>query len=304
MFVWLVDLGKGLLNGLFVGLLVLIILIESAYGVDESLVFGLWIERKYLQVIHKQTAESATTVGERMLRLGEITAVSDETGAPDTCTVASTLTLNPADVAEITIDLESLYAELGKLSPDAPMASSERQAFIARVARIRSECFCHPISEALTQRLETGVRQIVKQVIEEALVQELNEWLGFEPYERTGEAKRPEQHRSGSYTRSLRTSWGWIDELHVPKLRCGNEKRVWRVLKRYERSFGPWLDLQLYLYTVGASQSNLQEILALSFGQVLSVKAIEHLTDVAQKEMEAFRSAPITDTPLSSWWMA
>jgi transposase-like protein len=297
MFIWLANLGTELLARLLVGLFALTVLIGSAYEVDESLILSWWMERKRLQVIHEQTTESATTVSEQMLRLGEITAVPDETDAPDTCAAASTPTLNSADVAEITVDLEPLYAELEKLSPDAQMVSQERQAFICRVARIRSECFCHPISEALTQRLETGVRQIVKQVIEEALVQELNEWLGFEPYERTGEAKRPEQHRSGSYTRSLRTSWGWVDELHVPKLRRGNEKRVWRVLKRYERSFGPWLDLQLYLYTVGASQSNLQEILALSFGQVLSVKAIEHLTDVAQKEMDAFRSAPITDTP-------
>ena len=141
--------------------------------------------------------------------------------------------------------------------------------------------------------MEAGVRQVVQQVIEEALIQELNEYLGFAPYERTGEAKTPERHRSGYWTRTVRTSWGNIGELHIPKLRCGNEKRAWQVLKRYERSFGPWLDLQLYLYTVGASQSNLQEILALSFGQVLSVKAIEHLTDVAREEMQAFRICPL-----------
>ena len=39
------------------------------------------------------------------------------------------------------------------------------------------------------------------------------------------------------------------------------------------------------------------EILHLGFGQVLSLKAVQHLTDVAEKEMESFRQAPLDDTP-------
>jgi transposase-like protein len=69
------------------------------------------------------------------------------------------------------------------------------------------------------------------------------------------------------------------------------------VLVRYERNFGPWLDLQLHLYRLGLSQYDLQEILHLGFGQVLSPKAVQHLTAVAQREMEAFRQAPLDDTP-------
>ena len=69
------------------------------------------------------------------------------------------------------------------------------------------------------------------------------------------------------------------------------------MLKRYERSFGPWLDLQLYMYRLGLSQRDLQEVLQLGFGQTLSIKAIEHLTDVAHEEKEAFRQAPLEDTP-------
>jgi hypothetical protein len=33
------------------------------------------------------------------------------------------------------------------------------------------------------------------------------------------------------------------------------------------------------------------------FGQVLSPKAVQHLTDVAEREMESFRQAPLDDTP-------
>ena len=108
----------------------------------------------------------------------------------------------------------------------------------------------------------------------------------FDRYERTGAAKPAHQHRSGSWSRSLRTLWG-ESEIRIPKLRKGNKKRTWQVLERYERNFGPWLDLQLHLYRLGLSQYDLQEILHLGFGQVLSLKAVQHLTDVAEKEMES-----------------
>ena len=71
------------------------------------------------------------------------------------------------------------------------------------------------------------------------------------------------------------------------------------ILKRYERSLGLWLDLQIHLYTLGLSQRDLQEVLAIGFGQMLSVKAIEHLTEVVNKEKEAFLAKPLDKTYLA-----
>lgn len=198
---------------------------------------------------------------------------------------------------EVTIDLEPILADLS----DLPLAGEEsstlsREELTARIENIRAECFKHPVSHALMEQLESDTQNGVARVVNEALVKELDEFLGFERYERTGEAKPPSQHRSGSFPRSLRTMWG-PTSVRVPKLRCGNKKRDWKVLKRYERSFGPWLDLQLHLYRLGLSQRDLQEVLQLSFGQALSVKAIEHLTDVAHEDMEAFRRALLEETP-------
>jgi transposase-like protein len=146
------------------------------------------------------------------------------------------------------------------------------------------------------QQIDAEVRGVIERVVEEALARELNEYLGFERYERIGAAKSAHQYRSGTWRRSLRTLWGEA-EVCVPKLREGNKERPWQVLVRYERNLGPWLDLQLHLYRLGLSQYDLQEILHLGFGQVLSHKAVQHLTDVDQREMEAFRQAPLGDTP-------
>jgi putative transposase len=202
----------------------------------------------------------------------------------------------PDDQNDVIIDLEPILAEIEDFSPLGEVYATAREALTAKFERVRAECFQHPVGQALMEQVDAEVQQVIIRTIDEALTQELNEHLGFERYERTGAAKPAHQHRSGTWDRSLRTLWGETG-VRVPKLRKGNKERSWQVLERYERNFGPWLDLQLHLYRLGLSQRDLQEILHLGFGQVLSPKAVQHLTDVAQREMEAFRQAPLDDTP-------
>jgi len=205
-------------------------------------------------------------------------------------------TIPPKSHVEVTIDLEPILAEIEDFSPTGEFYATDREALTAKFERIRAECFQHPVSRVLMEQIGGEVQQVIIRTLEEALVQELKEHLGFDWYERTGVAKPAHRHRSGTWSRSLRTLWG-ESNIRVPKLRKGNKERFWQVLERYERNFGPWLDLQLHLYRLGLSQYDLQEILHLGFGQVLSLKAVQHLTDVAQREMDAFRQAPLDDTP-------
>ena len=267
---------------------------------------GLWLSLSLWLLGHLLIQSAPTWVWLCLLAVSRVTAreirlvLSDWIDVRSARKVEASVT-RPDDSqdssVEITIDLEPLLAELGDLSPTGGESTAvSREALTARIERIRAECFQHPVGHALMEQLEEEVQGVIARVVDEALTKELDEYLGFGRYERTGEAKPPSQHRSGFYPRSLRTVWGPI-EVHVPKLRRGNKKRSWQVLERYERSFGPWFDLQLHLYRLGLSQRDLQEVLQLGFGQVLSVKAVEHLTDVAREEMEAFRQAPLEDTP-------
>jgi transposase-like protein len=104
-------------------------------------------------------------------------------------------------------------------------------------------------------------------------------------------------HRSGTYTRRVLTSHGFIPDLHVPKLRSGNADRPWQVLRRYHLAMPLLLDQALYLYTLGLSLRDLQEALYVLFGHVLSREAVNRVTIAAQSPMEEWRSRPITDTP-------
>jgi len=195
------------------------------------------------------------------------------------------------------IDLSSLVIEFADVPLTAADDLTAKERRVACIERIRATCFQHPVSVALQERLEEVVLAEVRALIEGALEAELSQYLGFERYERTGGAKPPEKQRSGHHSRALEAQYGVIKDLRVPKLRRGNKAIEWQVIEKYERSFGPWLDLKLHLYTLGLSQADLQEILQLSLGQVVSVKAIEHLTNVVHQEMTAFRQAKLTDTP-------
>jgi len=175
-------------------------------------------------------------------------------------TKASVPVVQPDNHVEVTIDLEPILAELDDFSPASETSTTAREVLTAKFERIRAECFQHPVGQAWMKQSDAEVQQVIKRVLEEALAQELNEYLGFERYERTGAAKPAHQHRSGTWGRSLRTVWGEV-ETRVPKLRKGNKERSWQVLVRYERNFGPWLDLQLHLYRLGLSRYDLQEIL-------------------------------------------
>jgi hypothetical protein len=121
----------------------------------------------------------------------------------------------PDSQVEVTIDLEPILAELEEVSPVGEISTTAREALSARFERIRAECFQHPVSRAWMKQIDAEVQRVIKRVVAEALVQELNEYLGFERYERTAAAKPAHQHRSGTWGRSLRTVWGGV-EIRVP----------------------------------------------------------------------------------------
>ena len=107
------------------------------------------------------------------------------------CTKVSTeiTTVLSKNHVEVTIDLEPILAEIEYFSPSSEVYATDREALTAKFERIRAECFQHPVSQALMEQIGGQVQQVTIRTIEEALVQELKEHLGFERYERTGAAK-------------------------------------------------------------------------------------------------------------------
>jgi putative transposase len=167
-----------------------------------------------------------------------------------------------------------------------------------QVDRIWSANFHTKLADTLTQQLRQHALVGVRAALEAALSEELASYLASLRAAACAGGRSPSAvRRSGSYHRQVLTSYGFIPDLRIPKLRSGNAERPWRILTRYQLTMQVVLDQALYLYTLGLSIRDLQEALYLVFGHVLSREAVNRVTIAAQSPMEAWRQQPIIDTP-------
>src|SRR5215213_5781512 len=114
-----------------------------------------------------------------------------------------------------------------------------------QVDRIWYASFQTDLTDTLAAHLRRQALVGVQAALETALVEELEAHRQRTPAQSC--------HRSGTYTRRVLTTHGFIPDLHVPKLRADNRARVWQVLTRYQLSMPLLLDQALYLYTLGLS---------------------------------------------------
>jgi len=159
----------------------------------------------------------------------------------------------------------------------------------AAILRVQAASFQSELDSALQEALHSRVVEMVRTVLEGALVEEVNADLA------AWEGPRP--RRSGYYPRITDTQYGRIADLRVPKLRWGNEQREWQILIRYEKGLRGWLDQVGYLYVLGLSLRDLQVALYAQLGTVLSPTAINRVTLAVQQQYEAARQAAIVQTP-------
>ena len=162
-----------------------------------------------------------------------------------------------------------------------------------QVDRIWYASFQTDLADTLASHLRRHALAGVQAALEMALVEELE--VHRQPYRQ--QYLPVALQRSGTYTRRVLTTHGFIPDLHVPKLRGDNHARRWQVLTRYQLSMPLLLDQALYLYTLGLSIRDLQEALYVLFGHVLSREAVNRVTRAAQSPMDTWRTQPITDTP-------
>jgi transposase-like protein len=162
-----------------------------------------------------------------------------------------------------------------------------------QVDRIWYASFQTDLADTLAAHLRRHALAGVQAALELALLEELE--AHRQPYRQ--QYLPVALQRSGTYTRRVLTTHGFIPDLHVPKLRADNHARRWQVLTRYQLSMPLLLDQALYLYTLGLSLRDLQEALYVLFGHVLSREAVNRVTRAAQSPMDTWRTQPITDTP-------
>jgi transposase-like protein len=166
-----------------------------------------------------------------------------------------------------------------------------------QVDRIWSESFHTALAETLAVQLRQHALVGVRAALETALLEEVRAYQQTSRQSTADKLPTSAFHRAGTYTRRVLTSYGFIPDLPVPKLRSGNRDRAWHILRRYQLAMPELLDQALYLYTIGLSIRDLQEALYVFCGHVLSRDAINRVTLAAQSPMQIWRNRRITDTP-------
>ena len=158
-----------------------------------------------------------------------------------------------------------------------------------QILRIKQASFQSELTQELEQCIRERVVATVKSILEAALIEELEA--------ETSQWPDPLPRRSGYFGRTVDTLYGRIAELVIPKLRWGNKKRQWRILKRHQRATTGLLDWAAYLYVMGLSLRDLQEALYFLLGNVVSRSAVNRITLRLQEKMKAKCQTPITATP-------
>lgn len=130
------------------------------------------------------------------------------------------------------------------------------------------------------------LKELSKAILERALKAEMDEHLGYEPYERTDE----ENARNGSYIKNLMTDNGSIS-LDIPRDREGGfEPAI--IPKRQTRIEG--LDQKiLSLYAKGMSLSDIKMQLYELYETEISESLISKITDGVMDEVRAWQNRPL-----------
>jgi len=136
--------------------------------------------------------------------------------------------------------------------------------------------------------LEKGglIKDLSKAIIERVLSTEMEEHLGYKPYERTS----TDNARNGSYNKALETEQGTVD-IEVPRDRVGEfEPQI--VPKKQTRIHG--LDRKiLSLYAKGMSLSDIKQQLYELYETEISESLISKVTEEVMDEVIAWQSRPL-----------
>jgi putative transposase len=139
----------------------------------------------------------------------------------------------------------------------------------------------------LWERIEEGVRKLVKTLVEQSLEGEATQAAGAGRHERTS---RRRHYRGGHYRRRLLTKHGAI-EVQVPRL--ARQRLRFCAFDRYERRRRDVDAIIGRLFIAGVSTRKLRGIVEALTGAPVSTSTVSAITRSLDEELAHFRSKPI-----------
>ncbi|SRR6266487_2836684 len=141
-----------------------------------------------------------------------------------------------------------------------------------------------PDQQTFHDHLRTLTRNAVRVVIEEVMREELKQFLGAAWGECTPERKG---YRNGTYTRTLATSSGPIEDLEVPRDREGHfQTQVFDRYSRYEPQVAEGLT---QMFVAGVSTQKVGEVTQTLMGVAPSASSVSRLNQTLTEQFETWR---------------
>jgi putative transposase len=133
------------------------------------------------------------------------------------------------------------------------------------------------------------LRNETKFMIQQMLQTEFNFLIGAEPYQRAPGRKTK---RNGSYTRSLETVVGRIEEIRIPRARSLDIR--FSLFDRWQQVEDGVIEAMLQTYLLGRSGTCAQEILQAFGHSRFSKPFLQRLTHRVEKNLQTWLDRPIT----------
>ncbi len=137
--------------------------------------------------------------------------------------------------------------------------------------------------------IQQQVRGQVKDMIERLVQAEFNSLIGAQPYQRITTRKNK---RNGSYTRSLETPLGRIQDIQIPRARSIDIR--FSLFDRWQQVEEKVLESMLQAYLLGRSSSCAQKIIQAFGHSRFSRGFLQRLTHRFEENLQSWLNRPIT----------
>ena len=145
-----------------------------------------------------------------------------------------------------------------------------------------------PLDQAEFQALlHEKLRQAVRLTLVTILDEEVEAFIGAEPYQRTPWRR---DHRNGSYTRSLGTSVGVINDLPVPRTRRGFRTRLFA---RYQRRQAELDEAIGEMFVRGLSTQQVGQVIEILTETQPSPSTVSRVFHTLEGEFQAWKTRPL-----------
>lgn len=135
-----------------------------------------------------------------------------------------------------------------------------------------------------------GFRSSAKKFLELALDAELENWLGYKPYERGDDRA---DYRNGYTYRCLESVFGVLEHLAVPRTRKNRFKS--ELVKKYQRRQKQVEVFIRAMFVRGVSTRQVGEILTPLLGIDPSAQTVSNIAKALDEDVRRFRNRPLSD---------